>query len=308
VLVDLLLILTIKLFQLFLRLLPEHCQCNTGAALGRFSFRILKERRRVAISNILRVFKNYTDQQASDVALRCFEKLGINFVEALLLSSIAKGDYDKRFSIENREYVDEALALNKGMIALVFHYANWEIMGVASWFLKNPIVVLARPLKRHRLINTFMNRLRADSGLKVIPNVNTSRDVIRYLKQNNIIAILGDQREKRSKGVYVDFFGEPVSTTRGITMIGMKTGTPVLPFYFVRKGFLRYVIRCSKPLEMERKGDIEELVKKNTRKINAFLESIILENPDEWFWLHRRWGRARSLRRQPRRRVQNSKA
>ncbi|MGD9579264.1 MAG: hypothetical protein AB7Y74_13570, partial [Syntrophorhabdus sp.] len=56
---------------------------------------------------------------------------------------------------------------------------------------------------------------------------------------------------------------------------------------------LRYVIRCNAPLEMERKGNIEELIRKNTRKINAFLETLILENPDEWFWVHQRWGRAR---------------
>ncbi len=71
----------------------------------------------------------------------------------------------------------------------------------------------------------------------------------------------------------------------------MKTGAPVLPVYFVRKGFLRYVIRCNEPLEMERKGNIEELIRKNTRKINAFLETLILENPDEWFWVHQRWER-----------------
>jgi len=297
VLVDLSLILIIKVFQQFLRILPEKGQQGTGAFLGRFAFRILKKRRKIAISNIFRVFKHYHEGEAYELAQRCFEKLGINFIEALLLPYIPKEEYGLRFSIENSEYVDEALKLNKGMIALVFHYANWEIMGVASWFLKNPIVVLARPLKRHRLINKFMNGMRASTGLKVIANVNTSRDVIRYLKENNIIAILGDQREKRSKGVYVDFFGEPVPTTRGIATIGMKTGTPVLPVYYVRKGFLRYVIRCNKPLEMERKGDIEELVRKNTRKINAFLESIILENPDEWFWVHRRWGRARREKR-----------
>jgi KDO2-lipid IV(A) lauroyltransferase len=291
VIIDLLLILIIKVFQQFLRILPENCQSDTGAFMGRLAFRILKKRRGIAISNILRVFKHYHEQEAYDVAQRCFEKLGINFVEALILPYIPKDEYDQRFTIENREYVDEALSLNKGMLALVFHYANWEIMGVASWFLKNPVVVLARPLKRHRLINAFMNRMRVASGLTVIPNVNTSRDVIKYLKQNNIIAILGDQREKRSKGVYVDFFGEPVPTTKGIAMIGMKTGTPVLPFYYVRKGFLRYAIRCNKPLEMERKGNIEELVRNNTRKINAFLESIILEQPDEWFWVHRRWER-----------------
>lgn len=290
-LIDLFLILTIKFFQQFLRILPENFQRITGVFLGRCAFKILKKRRKVAISNILRVFQNYNEKQAYDVASRCFENLGVNFVEALLLPYIRTKEYEKRFTIENRRYVDEALLLNKGMIALVFHYANWEIMGVASWFFKNPIVVLARPLKRHRLINRFMNRLRTSTGLTVIENVNTSKDVMRFLKENKIIAILGDQREKRSKGVYVDFFGESVPTTRGITMIGMKTGAPVLPVYFVRKGFLKYVIRCNKPLEMERKGNIEELIRHNTRKINAFLESIILENPDEWFWVHRRWGR-----------------
>jgi KDO2-lipid IV(A) lauroyltransferase len=293
VIIDLFLILIIKVFQQSLRIFPESFQRCTGSILGRFAFHILKKRRQVAVSNILRVFKHYSEGEAHEVARRSFEKLGINFVEALLLPYIPKKDYETRFSIENREFVDEALKRNKGLIALVFHYANWEIMGVASWFLNNPIVVLARPLKRHKLINTFMNRMRIASGLKVIPNVNTSKDVMKYLKENNIIAILGDQREKRSKGIYVDFFGEPVPTTRGIATIGMKTGSPVLPFYFERQGFLRYVIRCHKPLEMERKGDIEELVRKNTRKINAFLESIILENPDEWFWVHRRWGRAR---------------
>lgn len=291
--VDLFLILTIKIFQQFLRILPENYQQGVGVFLGRSAFKILKKRRKIAISNIQRVFKHYSEKEARDVGLRCFEKLGINFAEALLLPYIPTKDYEKRFSIEHREYVDESLLLNKGMIALVFHYANWEIMGVASWFFKNPIIALARPLKRHRLIDEFMNRMRSSTGLMVIGNVNTSKDVMRFLKENKIIAILGDQREKRSKGVYVDFFGESVPTTRGITTIGMKTGAPVLPVYFVRKGFLRYVIRCNKPLEMERKGNIEELIRKNTRKINAFLETLILENPDEWFWVHRRWGRVK---------------
>ncbi|HNQ47552.1 MAG TPA: lysophospholipid acyltransferase family protein [Syntrophorhabdus sp.] len=290
-LIDLLLILTIKVFQLSLRILPENYQQGTGAFFGRVAFKILKKRRNVAISNILRAFKHYTEREASEIALRSFEKLGINFVEALLLPYIPTKDYEKRFSIEHRDYMDRALALNKGVIALVFHYANWEIMGIASSFFQNPVVVLARPLKRHRLIDRFMNHMRASTGLTVIPNVNTSRDVMRFLRENKIIAILGDQREKRSKGVYVDFFGESVPTNKGITMIAMKTGTPVMPVYFIRKGFLRYVIRCNEPIEMERKGKIEELIRQNTRKINAFLESIIIENPDEWFWVHRRWGR-----------------
>ena len=74
-------------------------------------------------------------------------------------------------------------------------------------------------------------------------------------------------------------------------MLAMRTGAPVIPVYLRREGFLRYTIVYCEPIEIERKGNIEELIYKNTRKINAFLESLIAAHPDEWFLVHRRWGR-----------------
>ena len=245
----------------------------------------------MAISNLKKAFPRLSEKGATDIARRVFANLGVNFVEAMILPFVSGEELSRRFTIKNREYADEALAQNKGMIGLVFHYANWEIMGVASRFLNRDVVVLARPLKKHQRINAFLNGLRGRTGLTVIPNANTGKDVMRYLKENKIVAILGDQREKRSKAVYVDFFGEKAPTSKGIAMIGMKTGAPVVPFYFKREGFLRYTIVCNPALEMERKGNIGELIHKNTRKMNAFLESIIEESPADWFWVHRRWAR-----------------
>lgn len=271
--------------------MPEGIQLSTGIFFGRFAYLVLRKRRAVAISNLKRVFKGRESSELEGIAKKCFENFGINFIEMLLVPYLDKKIYHERFSIEDRIYIDEALKKNRGVLAIIFHYANWEIMGIASVLLNHNVVVLARPLKRHVLLNTFLNRLRSSSGLKIIPNEGTGRDVIRHLHQNRIIAILADQREKRSKGVYVDFFGEKVPTNRGIATIAMKTGAPVVPVYLVREGFLRYRVICNKPIEMERKGSIDELIHNNMRKINAFLESIILKTPDEWFWVHRRWGR-----------------
>ena len=290
-LVDSALILIITAFQQFLRILPERFQQYIGQLCGGIAYLSLGTRRHVAISNLKKAFPHLDERGATDIARRCFANLGVNFVESMVLPFMSKEELARRFTIEGREYADEALAMNKGMIALVFHYANWEIMGVAARFMERDIVVLARPLKRHRLINGFLNKMRGRAGLTVIPNANTGRDVMRYLRENKVVAILGDQREKRSKAVFVEFFGENAPTSKGIAMIGMKTGAPVVPFYFRREGFLRYTIICSPALEMERKGDIEELIRSNTRKINAFLESIVRESPEEWFWVHRRWAR-----------------
>ncbi len=290
-LIDTFLIFTIKLFQQFVRIMPESIQQGIGIFFGRIVFYVLKGRRNVAMSNIKRVFKDSDARWQKGVAKKCFENMGKNFIELLLIPYLSDTDYSKRFSIENRGSADDALKMHKGMIALVFHFANWEIMGITSRFFNNNVIALARPLKKHIKLNEFLNNLRRSTGLKILPNINTSKDIMHCLKEGNIIAILADQREKRSRGVFVELFGERVPTSRGIAMIGMKTGAPVVPFYFERKGFLRYTLVCGSQIEMERKGNIEELVYKNTRKINAFLETIIFRHPEEWFWVHRRWGR-----------------
>lgn len=247
------------------------------------------------MANARRIVGELTEREARGIARSCFRKLGTNFVETLLIPYVKKEEYAKRFALKGSRYVEEALKGGRGVLALSFHYGNWEIMGVISHLLGCEIVALARPLKKQRYLNAFLTSLRMSTGLSVIPNQDTARDAIRHLKENRMVAILGDQRDKRSKGIFVDFFGEKVPTSRGIALLAMKTGVPVIPIYGEREGFLRHTIVLSKPLEMERrpaKGEsLEDLLYRNTRKINAFLETIVAAHPDEWLLVHRRFGR-----------------
>ncbi len=296
--IDQLLITGIKLLQHTLHLFPERGQLTFGKMVGRLTFLCLGKRRQVALGNIKRVFGDrLTDGQIRLLAKSNFEKLGINIVEQLLVPFLTEKDVAARFTIEGKEIVEKALDAGKGAIALGFHFGNWEVTGVVSKLLGQDIVALARPLKRHGQLNSFVNGLREAAGLTIIVNENTSRAVMRLLKENKMVAILADQREKRSRGVYVELFGTKVPTSKGVAMLGMKTGTAVIPIYAVRRGFLRYTFVCAPPIEMERKGNIEELVELNTRKVNEFLEQIILKYPDEWFWVHRRWGREQRRKR-----------
>ena len=276
-----------------LRVLPEKAQLATGKFIGRLIFILLRNRKKVALSNIKRVFIDFSDEKIKATAKSNFEKLGINVIEFLLMPFIKDREIPERFTVEGKEFFEEALRKGKGAIALGFHFGNWEVTGIISKLLGHNIVALARPLKKQVLLNNFLNNLRESTGLTIIVNENTGKEVMRLLKENKIVAILGDQREKSSRGVFVELFGTKVPTSKGTAMIAMKTGAPVIPVYAVRKGFLRYTFVCGNPIEMERTGNIGELIEKNTRKINAFLETIIKQYPDEWFWVHRRWGKSR---------------
>jgi KDO2-lipid IV(A) lauroyltransferase len=181
--VELLLVKTIRLFQQFLRIWSESIQEAIGKSLGKMAFLILRDRRAVAISNIRRVFPELNKKGLKEIARGCFVKLGIDFVEFLLIPYLPKAEYPMRFKLHKEVGVEKLMDSGEGIIALAFHFANWEIMGVASVLLKKEIVVLARPLKRHRQINDFLNHLRSSTGLKIIPNADTAMDAIRLLRQ-----------------------------------------------------------------------------------------------------------------------------
>lgn len=293
VLTDIVLFSILKGFQQVLRVLPEKAACGIGAFLGWSASFILKKRFFIAAANVRRIVTGATDVEARHIVRSCFRKLGINFVESLLMPYIKKEEYAKRFTLRNKEYVEDALKGGRGILALSFHYGNWEIMGVISHLLGCEIVALARPLKKQRLLNSFLTSLRVATGLSVIANHDTARDAARHLRENRMVAILGDQREKTSKAIFVEFFGEKVPTSKGIGLLAMKTGAPMIPIHGERDGFLRYTIVFSKPVEIERRpaaGEhIEDVLYRNARKINAFLETIVARHPDEWLLVHRRF-------------------
>lgn len=290
--VDFLLILVVRAFQALLRVFPERLSYWIGSSIGLLGFLLLERRRNVAIANAMRISPGISREEARKVARACFEMLGVNFIESLLFQYVKKSDLAARFRLEMKGGVRKALEGDRGALALGFHYSNWEIMGVASYLLGREIVALARPLKGHPGLDAFLNGLRARAGLTIIPNRDTARDVMRLLKENRMVAFLGDQREKRSKAVWVELFGHKVPTSKGIVAIAMKTGAPIIPIYSIREGFLRYTIVCDEPVLIERTGgDIEELISRNARRINAVLERIVAEHPEEWFLVHRRFGR-----------------
>jgi KDO2-lipid IV(A) lauroyltransferase len=203
--------------------------------------------------------------------------------------------FKRRVRMEGLAEAMPLLEKKKGALLLISHFGNWEMMGLMSKVIGNPIIVIAKPMKKNEWVDQFITKIRNASGLEVISTVNASRKVIRALSQNRVVGILIDQRAKRSEGIWADFFGRKAPTTPGLAVLAMKTGAPVLPVFMVRDGFQTHRLIIQNPLKLIHTGDIKKDVEANTQLFNHTLESIIREYPDQWFWVHRRWERKKRV-------------
>ncbi len=284
--------LLLKGFGLFINLLPEGFALWCGKQLGSLFFHLDWERRKVALENLRIAFAGEkSERELRAIARGTFQNLGMMAVEFFRIPKMDVETFKKRVKIERLEQALNLLTKGKGMLLLLSHFGNWEMMGIMSKLIGDSIMVIAKPMKKNKRIDQFITKIRNAAGLEVVSSIKASRTVIKALSQNRVVGILIDQRAKRSEGVWADFFGKKAPTTPGLAVLAMKTGAPVVPVFMVRNGFGKHRLIIQEPLDLVHTGDIKKDVEANTQLFNHTLESMIRQYPDQWFWVHRRWER-----------------
>jgi KDO2-lipid IV(A) lauroyltransferase len=99
-----------------------------------------------------------------------------------------------------------------------------------------------------------------------------------------------DQHNKvGAKAVAVEFFGKKAGTHRSLALVARQSGAPVIPAVGYRRPNGRHVMKFHPPLEWINAEHHREEIYLNTLVYNQVLERFVLDHPDQWFWMHRRW-------------------
>lgn len=291
--------LVLRIFGGFLNHLPLEWALWIGRSLGSLAFWSVRGRRRVALKNIEIAFgREKSRVELEEIARKAFRNLGMNLVEFLRMPKLGSGYYHRYARVEGWEHLDEALKLGKGVLALTFHFGNWEIPSLGGSLFGYPIVALAQRI-HNPYIDRYVRRTREAAGVTILPKRNVAERVIDSLRKGRIVAVFVDQRERKKSRVMVDFFGKKAPTTPSPVVFSLRTGAPMIPLFTVRENNSRHRVFIGRALVPESTGNIEADLKKNTERYTKILESMIRRYPDQYFWLHNRWGgkKRRSRRR-----------
>jgi len=277
-----------SLILISFRLIPLGIRKLIFEALLRLFYHLSEKQRLIALSNLKRAYPEKDMEEITKIAKGVYRHLAIVAAEFFELPSITKDNLHEWVEFDGLENFEKALEQKKGILSIVAHFGNWELMTVALPLAARPMSIVYRPLDNPTLDN-LTAWMRTKDGNTLIPKGGSGKTITRLLAENRAIGILSDQNVDKYEGVFVDFFGRPACTGVGLAVLALRTGAPVLPAFMARlpNGKYRFIIQP--PAEITRTDDYEADLRVNTQRFTKIVENIVRQYPDQWFWIHQRW-------------------
>ena len=114
------------------------------------------------------------------------------------------------------------------------------------------------------------------------------RACVKHLKSGGIVWYAPDQDMRGKDVVFAPFFGVPAATITATHQLARLSGAAVIGFFHRRRADGRgYEIRITAPLEDFPSASAQT----DAARVNAMIESMVREAPDEYLWIHRRFKR-----------------
>ena len=285
--IDFLGFIIVKALSFILSGVPLGLALWIGRRGGDFACFVNSKRRAIAYANLKSAFPEKDAAEIKKILKAHYENLGMSVIELLKLSAMGKGYLDRYVKMNGVKNIDEAIQGGKGLIFLTAHFGNWEVASLAVSSRGYTMSVFAREQKYTRL-NDILNKNREMTGCKVVTKGFSVRGIIKTLKDNGMIGMLGDQ-DAGANGVFVDFLNRPASFAPGAVIFSLKTGAITLPSFIRRIGNSEHLVEMNEPLELIDTGERDKDVKENLKAISRIMEDHIKRFPDQWLWSHKRW-------------------
>jgi KDO2-lipid IV(A) lauroyltransferase len=263
------------------------------------AYLFMRRRKKIALANLGLAFGN--DKNENEKKAICKGAM-INFASAFA-EVLYFVNYPKRLDpsiiqVEGREYLEAAISQGRGVVIFSAHLGNFGLGMMRLVRLGYPVNVVVRNPRLEPLAR-FLGQISQGFGLTFIPDrppLACAHRCLEALRRKELLFLLIDLNVGKG-GIYVDFFGKLVPTFKGPAVLALRTGAPILPMFVVKDDAGRHKLIIEPELEYQTSGDRRQDVYDLTVRFSKVAESYVRAHPEQWFWLHRRFRKAKPAAR-----------
>lgn len=264
--------------------LPLPVQAAFGVAVGKLLYRVAGGRRRVALRNLELCFPGMPAAERERLARRNFEWVTRSILERGLLWYGSEARLRRLIHVEGD--IGFAASTDQAVMWLVPHFVGLEFAGTTSAMQPRRVVSMYQT-QSNAVIDAALKRgrLRWNNG-DLLPRHENALPLMKAIKRGMVFLNLPDMDFGARDAAFVPFFGVPAATllapsrlAKSLKMAVQPVVTEILPS---GRG---YRVRYLDPWLDFGSDDAAA----DTLRMNRWIESEILKNPEQYLWVHKRF-------------------
>lgn len=232
------------------------------------------------VENLARVWPEVTPDKADQLAKDVCRNVGITLTELFSPNEFSRHVIGMPISGPGLDLLKQAQSEGRPTIVVSGHFGNYDAVRANLIHAGLSVGGLYR-----RMNNPYFHKDYIESISKIgTPLFERGRpglkEMVTFLRSGGSLAVLIDQHAWN--GAPVTFFGETAYTALSVAELALKFNAVMVPAYAIRQADLSYEIVLEEPIEH---SDAVQM----TQDLNDSLEKRVRVNPEQWFWIHRRW-------------------
>jgi lauroyl/myristoyl acyltransferase len=262
---------------------PEWWKQGSPPAIAAVLFGLVGRNRRAAIGNMQRVLGDGDRGAARRAARRMYAEFAHCMTETM--EYYGPRPRPIQLDLPAHDRIRDALREGRGAVLVTGHIGNWDIAAKTLREYEQPInLVMAR--EANSTTQDYVRAMRERAGVRVIysdTSVFSALNMIRALRQNEIVAIQLDRMIRLGGARAVPFFGAPAPFPSGPFVLARLAGAPVIPVFIPRLGTRHYAVRLGTSHRLSREARDVYSLDRAMRAVIGEFEAVIREFPSQWF-------------------------
>jgi len=272
-----------------LHLFPIETNLRTARFLGRCLWKYYHRGRKRALDNLKASYPDKDQSWIEHVGRRSFEHLAMLAIDIMFVPRLVKTDNWQDYArFKNVERLKWLLKEGRGMLLATAHYGSFEMTGYVLSIFGCDIYSIARPLD-NKYISRYIYGIRERAGQKIVDKKGAAALMERIVSSGSALGFTADQDAGR-KGIFVDFFGRKASAYKSIGLLAITNSIPIAVGYGRRvDDRFFFEIGVQRIIFPEEWADKDDPLTWVTAAYTSAIEDFIREDPEQYWWLHRRW-------------------
>ena len=191
---------------------------------------------------------------------------------------------DQLVTIKNLHYVTDLREQGQDVILFYPHFVGFE-MCVYALNQHLPLVSVYSQQKNDAMDAQIYKGRQRYNNAYIVSRQEGLRPIIKAMRKDHVpFLYLPDQDYGARDSIFVKFFGIDTATITGLSRISQLAHARVVPTIARRVGN-----RCELEFYPPWENFPSDNVVADTQRMNTFLEQRIREQPEQYFWLHKRF-------------------